>query len=320
MVTVNPDEELLSSIASLSPPLSLKSGTLDLPLANAPLPPNSNNTPEPTVNSNSTTSQPNKPSSNNLKSRHSPTPPPNNLHITIDTHPIPPKKKYNILEDPVFIDSGILPPTLHPLKTPSQSNTMTDELLRTHPNFKANLPSLYMTPTSYKFRFPQDRSFDHYVANASKNLPQLAYWLNNRVRFFQFQFNLLKPTQHDLNTNPNDITTTPFVKKLHHQTYQLFLEQKHPQNFIFQNHKFTSPLSYHSHYSLNHLFTIGTIRNYDSVKQYFILSSYHDPTRPLFVPQEELLLPTHIFYTQMIFYFLHTFLTLFKISSQKGIN
>ena len=51
---------------------------------------------------------------------------------------------------------------------------------------------------------------------------------------------------------------------------------------------------------MNHLFIIGTIRNYDPVKQYFILSSYHDPTRPLFVPQEALnvnddfLLPTHI--------------------------
>ena len=148
MVTINPDEELLSSIASLSPPLSLKSGTLDLPLTNDSLPLNSNTTPEPTVNSNSTTSQSNKPSSNIPKSRHSPTPPPNNLHITIDNHPIPPKKKYNILEDPVFIDSGILPPTLQPLKTPTQSNTMTDEFLRTHPNFKANLPSLYMTPTT----------------------------------------------------------------------------------------------------------------------------------------------------------------------------
>ena len=177
MATIIPDEELLSSIASLSPPLSLKSGTLDLPLENDSLPNDSTNTPEPTVNSNSTTSQSNiKPSSTNLKTRHSPTPPPNNLHITIDNHPIPRKKKYSILEDPVFIDSGILPPTLHPLKTPSQSNTMTDEFLRTHPNFKANLPSLYMTPTTYNIRFPQDRNFDHYVAYASKNLPQLAYW------------------------------------------------------------------------------------------------------------------------------------------------
>ena len=222
------------------------------------------------------------------------------LNVTVDNHPIPPKKKYKILEDPVFIDSGILPPTLHPLKTPSQSNTMTDEFPRTHLNFKANLPSLYMTPTSYKFGLPQDRNFDHYVAHASKNLPQLAFWQNNRIRFFQFQFNFLNPTHHDLNTNSNDKTTTPSVKKLHHQTYQLFLEQKHPQNFIFQNHKFTSPFSYHFHYSLNHPFTIRTIRNYDPVRQYFNLFSYHDPTRPLFVPQEALnvnddfLLPTHI--------------------------
>ena len=176
MASINPEEELLSSIASLSPPLSLKSGTLDNPLVNDSLPLDTTNTPEPTLNTNPSTSQSlTKPSSTNLKTRHSPSPPPNNLHITIDNHPIPPKKKYNILEDPVFIDSGILPPTLHPLKTPSQSNTMTDEFLRTHPNFKANLPSLYMTPITYKFRFPQDRNFDHYVAYASKNLPQLSF-------------------------------------------------------------------------------------------------------------------------------------------------
>ena len=72
MATSNPDEEFLSSIASLSPPPSLKSGTLDLPSVSDSLRLDINPTPEPT--------------------RHSPTPPPNNLHITIDNHPIPPKK------------------------------------------------------------------------------------------------------------------------------------------------------------------------------------------------------------------------------------
>ena len=74
--------------------------------------------------------------------------------------------KYNVLEDPVLFDSGMLPPNLHPVKTPSQTNTMSDEFLRNHPNFKANLPSLYMISTQYKFRFPQDRNFDHYIAYA----------------------------------------------------------------------------------------------------------------------------------------------------------
>ena len=103
-----------------------------------------------------------------------------------------------------------------------------------------------MTPTQCKFRFPQVRNFDHYNAYASKNLEQLSFWQAKRIRFFQFQVNFLKPTQHDLNTTPYDITTTPSVKKFHHQIYQLFREQKQPQNFIFQNHIFTSPFSYHS--------------------------------------------------------------------------
>ena len=115
---------------------------------------------------------------------------------------------------------------------------MTDEFLRTHPNFKANLPSLYMTPTTYKFRFPQDRNFDHYVAYASKNLPQLAFWQKNRIRFFHIQFNLLKPTQHDLNTNPNDITTkTP--PKFHLSKSQIYLSV-----FLSFSLFFKSPLHY----------------------------------------------------------------------------
>ena len=126
------------------------------------------------------------------------------------------------------------------------------------------------------------------------------FWNPSSIRFFQFQFSFSKPTQHDLYTNPIDTTTAPSVKKPHHQTYQLSLEKKHPQNFIIQNHKYISPFSYHSHHSLNHHYTTDTIRNYDPVKQNFVLTSYHDPIRPLFVPQEafnlndDFLLPTHV--------------------------
>ena len=66
---------------------------------------------------------------------------------------------------------------------------MSNEFLRTHPNFKANLLSLYMTPTTYKLRFPRDRNFDHYVAFASKSLEQLSFWQAKRIRFFS-NFNL----------------------------------------------------------------------------------------------------------------------------------
>ena len=136
-----------------------------------PLPLEINPTPEPTLNVIPCTTQTSniytQPLSSTLKTRHSPSPPPNNLQITIDKHPIPPKKKYNILGDPAFFDSGILPPTFHPLKTPSQTNTMSDEFLRTHLSFKANLSSLYKSPTQNEFCFPQERNFDHYIAYAS---------------------------------------------------------------------------------------------------------------------------------------------------------
>ena len=52
---------------------------------------------------------------------------------------------------------------------------MSDECLREDPNFKANLPSPYMTPTSYKFCFFQDPNYDHYAANASKNVDPLTF-------------------------------------------------------------------------------------------------------------------------------------------------
>ena len=63
---------------------------------------------------------------------------------------------------------------------------MSDEFLRTHPNFKANLPSLYTTPTQYKFRFPLDRNVDHHVAYTSKSLEQLSFWQAKRLRFSNF--------------------------------------------------------------------------------------------------------------------------------------
>ena len=133
--------------ASFSP----KSGTLELP-KNSEL----NNlsliipTPEPTLPAIQPSSLTNTHSlSSNLTTRHSHTSPPTKLQVTIVnvTYNVPSKKKYNIFEDPVFIDSGILHPVIQPVKHPSQTNTTTREFLRTHPNFKANLLSRSMTPT-----------------------------------------------------------------------------------------------------------------------------------------------------------------------------
>ena len=184
------EEDLRSSIASVSPHFSPKSGTLELPknseLINLEIIP----TPEPTLPvtqpSSSTNTQPLSSISSTLKTRHSPpTALPTNLQVTIDfvTYTVPSKKKYDILEGPFSIDSGILSPVPQAVKNHSQTNTMTVEFLRTHPNFKANRSSLYITPTTCKFRFPQDRNFEHYLAYTSLNLKQLSFWQNELIHY-----------------------------------------------------------------------------------------------------------------------------------------
>ena len=85
MATSNPDEELVSSIASLSPPLFLKTGTLDLPNVSDSLPLDINPTHVPILNGIPSTTQPTtQPLSSTLKTRHSPTPPPKSPPFVCD--------------------------------------------------------------------------------------------------------------------------------------------------------------------------------------------------------------------------------------------
>ena len=81
---------------------------------------------------------------------------PTPLNDTDNTHatPPPPKKRYEIMKDPVFPSSPIYPPSI-PSKF-SLSTNRDDHLipLLSHDNFifKAQLTSLYMHPTDYSFR------------------------------------------------------------------------------------------------------------------------------------------------------------------------
>ena len=81
-----------------------------------------------------------------------PTPPDD----TVRTHatPRPPKRRYEIMKDPVFLSSPIYPP-FKPSK-PSLCTNRDDHFipLLSHDDFifKAQLTSLYMHPTDYSFR------------------------------------------------------------------------------------------------------------------------------------------------------------------------
>ena len=123
-----------------------------------------------------------------------------------------------------------------------------------------------------------------------------------KVEIFSSSTTSPKPTAADLGSNPND-TTPASVKRLHHRTYQIFLQLKIPQIFIFQNPKFTSPFTFLGPYYLDHHAHVSTIRNFDPLKQAFLFMLYENLNRPLIIPQEYLILndyltpankPTHV--------------------------
>ena len=94
-------------------------------------------------------------------------------------------------------------------------------------------------------------NFDLFVAYASINIEQLSFWQNKRKRFPNFN-SFLKPTQHDLNTNPNDYTTAPSVEN---SSTKLFSEQKQSQNFYFSK---VPNIIHFSRISLTTLLTTST--------------------------------------------------------------
>ena len=80
------------------------------------------------------------------------------------TTPPPPKKRYEIMKDPIFLSSPIYPPSI-PSKV-SLCTNRDDHLIPFLSNdnfvFKAQLTSLYMHPTDYSFRlYDKNQDFSH---------------------------------------------------------------------------------------------------------------------------------------------------------------
>ena len=205
--------------------------------------------------------------------------------------PPPPKKRYEIMEDPVFLSSPIYPPFI--LTTTSLSTNRDDHLISflSHDDFtfKAQLTSLYMHPTDYSFRL-YDRNQHFFTSIASKIMGPYQYWLDNGVKIFSLQFNFLRPSVYDLKTDESDPSFLSVSQKAtHHQTYTKFLQNTKPKNYIFVNYKYTSPFTMTNIYTLDHSCITGYLRNYDPIKQYYCLLPYKNTSRPLIVPQEYLL-------------------------------
>ena len=216
--------------------------------------------------------------------------PPDDTDRTHATPP-PPKKRYEIMKDPV-----ILFPPIYPPQTPSKPSLCTnrdDHLipLLSHDDFifKAQLTSLYMHLTDYSFRL-YDTNQDFFTSIDSKIMGPYKYWLENGVKIFSLQFNFLCPSIYVLKTDESDPSFLSISQKAtHHQPYTKFLQYTKPQNHIFVNYKYTSPFTMTNMYTLDYSCITGYLRNYDPIKQYFCLLPYNITSRPLIVPQEYLI-------------------------------
>ena len=108
---------------------------------------------------------------------------------------------------------------------------------------------------------------------------------------FSLRYNFLRPSPYDLRTEANDANFLPCqIKKAHHITYQKFLQDKEPENYLFFNSKYTSPFISNSDYLIDLSKIKGKLRNYDPLKQSLLFLPNDNPKRPIIVPQEYLTL------------------------------
>ena len=147
-----------------------------------------------------------------------------------------------------------------------------------------------MIPTKYKFIIREFKN-DYHTSIASKLITPYDWWLNNKVKIFSLQYNFLRPSPYDLRTEENDANFFLYqTKNAHHITYQKFLQNKEPKNYLFFNSKYTSPFTFNSDYLIDHIKLKGKLRNYDPLKQSFLFLPNDNPQRPIIAPQGHIIL------------------------------
>ena len=77
-----------------------------------------------------------------------------------------PKKKSNVLTDPAFLTSKVMPPTLKPLSEPAlhRDDSLTFQISTLKFQVKSQRTSLSMVSTSHKFQISQNRWDIQYIS------------------------------------------------------------------------------------------------------------------------------------------------------------
>ena len=125
------------------------------------------------------------------------------------------------------------------------------------------------------------------MAKASQDLSAYSAFIQQH-QVFQLSFNFLHPTPKDVQSNNYRVHET---KLIHNLIYYTFLRDKQhstSKSFVHINDQLTSPYFLNYGYKLKWNYTIGTLRNFDPIKNYYVFQPKNEPERPLIVPLEAL--------------------------------
>ena len=150
-----------------------------------------------------------------------------------------------------------------------------------------SLTERFLYDYDYEFRLPRTCNFDFLVAKASQDFSAYSAFTQQH-QIFQLSFNLLHPTPKDVQSNNYRVHET---KLIHNLIYYTFLRDKQytaSKSFIHINDQLTSPYFLNYSYRIKWSYTIGTLRNFDPIKNYYVFQSKDEPERPLMVPLEAL--------------------------------
>ena len=148
-----------------------------------------------------------------------------------------------------------------------------------------SLTERFLYDYNYEFKVPVICTFDHLVAKASQDLSAYSVFEH---KIFQLSFNFLHPTPKDVQNNNFRVHE---IKLIHNLIYYTFFRDKEhytEKSYIRINDQLTSSYFLNYGYKLKWEYTIGTLRNFDPIKNYYIFQPKDPPERPLMVPLKAL--------------------------------
>ena len=148
-----------------------------------------------------------------------------------------------------------------------------------------SLTERFLYDYDYEFRLPVDCKFDLLVAKASQDLSAYSAFTQQH-QIFQLSFNFLHPTPKDVQSNNYRVHETKLIHNLIYYTFLRDKQHTESKNYVHINDQLTSPYFLNYSYKLKWNYTIGTLRNFDPIKNYYVFQPKDAPERPLMVPLE----------------------------------